>query len=228
MSLTTTIKRENLGPVWDKPVPDRWLCFCPNFLSFCWSSLVAFGEFTFQKIVTNQQFGLEFCAVRQDTFYPHQDYEQVNFYKKSSLYFIGWSLRNWKSAAYLHLVKNWNILTEVRQNILLLSTFATSLWCYAKGNWKSRVCAWSKFWIYWFAKKQRYKILANFWRFLWRELQFQKPLLTLPPPRDIEVWAKSTLNTTLSPEQTRKRRWVTKHSHCSLQVSPWCIASNHP
>ena len=23
MSLTTTIKRGNLGPVWDKPVPDR-------------------------------------------------------------------------------------------------------------------------------------------------------------------------------------------------------------
>ena len=31
-----------------------------------------------------------------------------------------------------------------------------------------------------------------------------------------------------SPEQTRKRRWVTKHSHCSLQVSPWRNASNYP
>ena len=75
--------------------------------------LVAFGEFTFQKLVTNQQFGLEFCAVQQDTFYPHQGYEQVYFYKKSSLYFIGWSFRNWKIAAYLQLVKNWNILTKV-------------------------------------------------------------------------------------------------------------------
>ena len=28
-------------------------------------------------------FGLKVCAARQDTFYPHQDYEQVNFYKKS-------------------------------------------------------------------------------------------------------------------------------------------------
>ena len=45
---------------------------------------------------------LEFCAVRRDTIYPHQDYEQVNFYKKSSLYFIGWSFRNWKIAAYLY------------------------------------------------------------------------------------------------------------------------------
>ena len=29
--------------------------------------MVAFGEFTYQKLVTNQLFGLEFCAVRQDT-----------------------------------------------------------------------------------------------------------------------------------------------------------------
>ena len=75
------VKRGNLGPVWDKPVPDRRLCFCLNFLSFCWSSLDAFGEFTFYKLVTNQLFGLEFCALRQDTFYFHQYYEQINFHK---------------------------------------------------------------------------------------------------------------------------------------------------
>ena len=55
LTLTTTIKRGNLGPVWDKPGPDRWLCFCPKCLSFCWSSLV---EFTYQELVTNQLFGL--------------------------------------------------------------------------------------------------------------------------------------------------------------------------
>ena len=75
--------------------------------------VIAFGEFIFQKLVTNQLFGLEFCAVRQDTFYLHQDYEQVNFYKKSSIYFIGWSVRNWKAAAYLQLAKNWNISSKV-------------------------------------------------------------------------------------------------------------------
>ena len=42
-----------------------------------------------------------------------QVYEQVNFYKKSSLYFIGWSFRNLKIAAYLQLAKNWNISTKV-------------------------------------------------------------------------------------------------------------------
>ena len=75
--------------------------------------LVAFGELTSQKLVTNQLLGSEFCAVRQDTFYLHQDFEQTNFYKKSSLYFIGWSFRNWKIATYLQLVNNWNISTKV-------------------------------------------------------------------------------------------------------------------
>ena len=117
LSLTTTIKRRTLGPVWGKPVPDRWLCFCPNFLSFCWSSLVAFEDLIFQKLVTNQLFGLKICAVRQDTIYPHQDYEQFNFYKKSSLYFIGWTFRNWKIAAYWQLVKNWNVSTKVWQKL---------------------------------------------------------------------------------------------------------------
>ena len=66
-----------------------------------------------QKLVTNHLFGLEFCAVRQDAFYPHQDFEQVNFYKKSTLFFIGWSFRNGKTAAYLQLAKNWNISSKV-------------------------------------------------------------------------------------------------------------------
>ena len=45
----------------------------------------AFGEFIPQKLVTNQLFGLEFCAVRQDTFYLDQGNEQVNFSKKRFL-----------------------------------------------------------------------------------------------------------------------------------------------
>ena len=68
--------------------------------------------------MTNQLYGLEFGAVRRDTFYPRQDFGQVIFYKKSSLYFNGWSFRNWKITAYLHLAKSWNISTKVRQNLL--------------------------------------------------------------------------------------------------------------
>ena len=62
--------------------------------------------------MTKQLFGLEFSAVQQDTFYLHQDYEQVNFDKKSSFYFIGWTVRNWKLEADLQLAKNWKISTK--------------------------------------------------------------------------------------------------------------------
>ena len=60
---------------------------------------------------------LEFCAVRQDTFHSHQDNEQVNFYKKSSLYFIGQLLRNCKIAAHFQLAKNWNISFKAWQKL---------------------------------------------------------------------------------------------------------------
>ena len=59
--------------------------------------------------MTDQLFGLDFCVVRQDRFYPHQDCEQVSFYKKSSLYFIGSTFQNGKIAVDLQLAKNWNI-----------------------------------------------------------------------------------------------------------------------
>ena len=77
--------------------------------------LIIFGcvwKIYLSKSVTNQLFGLEFCAVRQHTFYPHQGYEQVNFYKESSLYFIGWSFQNWKIALYLQLAKNLKFSTK--------------------------------------------------------------------------------------------------------------------
>ena len=62
---------------------------------------------------------------------------------------------------------------SLTKNLLFLSTFATSLRCYAKGDLKSRVRAWCKLWIYWFVKKQRYEVLVNFWRLLWGDLQFK-------------------------------------------------------
>ena len=62
-----------------------------------------FGEIIFQKLVANQLFGLEFCAVRQDTFYSHQDYEQVNFAKHRV--FI--SLVGPSETGKLQLIYNW-------------------------------------------------------------------------------------------------------------------------
>ena len=80
------------------------IVFLSQFLSFFDHLWLLLENLRFEKRVTNQLFVLEFCA-----FYLHQDYEQGNFFKKSSLYYIGWSLRNWKKVAYLQLAKNWNI-----------------------------------------------------------------------------------------------------------------------
>ena len=62
-----------------------------------------FGEIIFQKHVKNPLFGWKFCVVQQDTFYTHQDYAQVNFYKKSRLCTIGRSLRDGKVTTFLQL-----------------------------------------------------------------------------------------------------------------------------
>ena len=148
------------------------MCFCPNFLWFCWLSLVAFGEFIFQKLVTNPLLGWEFCVVQQDTFYPHKDHEQVNFYRKPRLYIIGRSLRDGKVTIYLQLAQTWNFSTKTWPKFTFLSTVSDTLWCYAKRNWKSRVCSKCKFWIYRLVKK-RYKILVNVSRVIRKDLQLK-------------------------------------------------------
>ena len=63
----------------------------------------AFGEFTSQKLVTNQLFELDFCAVRQDIFYPHQDYEQNKLSKKLSFFSLVCPSETGKS----QLIYNW-------------------------------------------------------------------------------------------------------------------------
>ena len=71
-----------------------------------------FGEFIFQKLVTNPLFGWDFCVVQRDTFYPHQDYEQVHFYKNSYLYIIGRALQYGKVTTYSQLAQKRNVSTK--------------------------------------------------------------------------------------------------------------------
>ena len=56
--------------------------------------------------------------MQQDTFYPHQDYERGNFYKKSRLVIVGRSLREGKVTTYLQLAQNWNLSAKICQNLL--------------------------------------------------------------------------------------------------------------
>ena len=58
-------------------------------------------------------FGWELCVQQQDTLSLHQGYEQVDFYKKSSLYVIGMSLRDEKVTTYSQLAQKWNPSTKI-------------------------------------------------------------------------------------------------------------------
>ena len=105
-------QERSLGPVW-QTCSRSLIVFLSQLFVFLLIIFGSFGEITSQKLVTNELFAFEIWAARQDTFYPHQGYEQVKFYKKSSAYFIDWSIRNWKIAACLQLVENWNISNKV-------------------------------------------------------------------------------------------------------------------
>ena len=91
---------------------------CVSVPTFCRFLIVCgcFWRFHFHNFVTKQLVGLEFCAFQQDTFYPHEDCEQNIFPTEIELYFIGWSLRNWKIAAYLQFAEKWDISTKARQS----------------------------------------------------------------------------------------------------------------
>ena len=54
----------------------------PTFCYFVDHIWIVLENSPLKKLVTNQLFGPELCAARQDTFYPQQGYEQVNFYRK--------------------------------------------------------------------------------------------------------------------------------------------------
>ena len=82
--------------------------------------------------MTNLQVGWESCAVQQDTFYLHQIYELVNFYKKLHSFIFGWTEWFWQNVLDSWVVESWNISTQNWQNLFFLSTPSTNLWCHAK------------------------------------------------------------------------------------------------
>ena len=68
--------------------------------------LIIFGWFRIihlSKTCDESTVRLEVCAVRKDTFYPHHDYEEVNFYKKS----IFFSLVGPSETGKSQLINNW-------------------------------------------------------------------------------------------------------------------------
>ena len=90
--------------------------------------------------MTNQLFGLEFCAARQDTFYPHQDYEKVNFYK----YRVFISLVGPSETGKSQLIYNWLKIGTFQPKFDKIYFFYQHSQPLYDGNQKSRVCAGSK------------------------------------------------------------------------------------
>ena len=124
------------------------IVFLSQFFVILLTTCSCFGVYIWPRLVTNLKFGLESCAAQQDTFYLHQSYEQVNFYKKPHFYISGWTERFWQNVLDTWVFESWNILTQVWQNLFFLSTPPTTLICYAKRNWHSWVCSRCTLWIY--------------------------------------------------------------------------------
>ena len=77
--------------------------------------------------MTNQLVGLDICVRQQDTFYPHQDLEQVNFHEKLGALKVGRSARDKRVTTNLQLVS-----IKLPENSVFKSAVAATLPCYAK------------------------------------------------------------------------------------------------
>ena len=75
-----------------------------------------------QKVENLDDYGCPKIQVQQDTFYFHQSYEQVNFYKKQHFFISGWIERFWWKGLNTWVVESWNISVQVWQNLFFLWT----------------------------------------------------------------------------------------------------------
>ena len=113
-----------------------------------------YRKFIFQKLLTNQMFGWEFCVVQQHSFWHGQDYALVKFFESSSLFFIGSTVRDCEISNLLLLNISLRNSTKVWQILPFLSKFPASLPCYTKRKWESHVCSRCKLWNTRFLEKK--------------------------------------------------------------------------
>ena len=171
--MTTTIKRGNLGPVWDKPVPDRWLCLCPNCLSFFDHLRLLLENSPFKNLRRINCLGWNFVQCGRIHFTLAKIMNKLISTKNWVFISLVDTFETGKSQLVYNCLKIGTFQPKFDKIYFFSSTFSTSLRWYAKRNWKSWVCARSKIWFHWFAKKQRYKVFVDVWRFLLREFHFK-------------------------------------------------------
>ena len=202
---------------------------CSRFLIVVLSQLfvilliysVCFWTIRLWKLVTNPLYGWEFCAVKQDTFYPHQDWEQVIFYK--NCYFV--SLAGHSETGNSQFTYNWlkkGTFQTKFDNACFFSALSDTLWCYAGRDWKSRVCSRCKFSFYRCVIKQRCKKLVKLGPFMWRDSQIKSICWCC------YCWHTSWIEYFLhwaqfvSSKHTWPRRLVPENAPCFFQVTAWC------
>ena len=97
----------------------------------------------------------------------------IYFLRESESFFIGgWSLKKWKIATDIQLVKNWHLSTKVWQNLLFCPD-CQPLDDVMQKSWEFWFWTKCKIRIYQFVERQLYKVLIDLWRFNWRDLQFK-------------------------------------------------------
>ena len=155
----------------------------------------ASGEFIFQKLVTNQLFGLEFSTVLWDTIHPNQDYEQVNFYKnRVFISFVGPSETGKLQLNYSWL-KSGTFQPKFDEMYFFLSTFPTSLQCYAKKLENLEFEQGVNFEFIDLLKTNSTKYFLIF-DVSCEKICSSKAFVDITTAGNIGVWAQSTLNTT--------------------------------
>ena len=91
-----------------------------------------FGEFTFKELLTEKLFGLDFCAVRHDTFYLHQFYEPIISTKNRVFFSLGGPSETGKSQLIYKWLKVGTLQLKFDRIYFFNSTFPALLRCYAK------------------------------------------------------------------------------------------------
>ena len=194
MSVTTTIRRGNLGPVWDKPVPDHWLFFYSSFLSFCWSSSVAFENSPFKNLWRINCLGCNFVQCGR----IHFTFTKILNKLISTKIRVFISLVVPSETEKLQLIYYW----------LKIGTFQTTFdeihFFINIFNLLTMLC--KKIENLEFVRGVNFEIIdslksavqsiCQFLTFVVMRFAIQRALFTLPPLGDIWVLAKSTLNTT--------------------------------
>ena len=212
VSLTTTVKRENRGPVRESSV-----FFCQLLVILlimcCWFRA------SFKNFWRIHRLGgtSVLCVLQPVTLCPHQDYEQVNFYKNRVPIFLVGPLETGKWQHIHYWLKIGTFQQKSDESSFFIHTLS-HFKMLRKKRLKSRVCSRCKLWNYRFVQNQLHKVLDNLWRFMLRDLQFKsvcwyclgRKTSTI---EDYLHWAQLVSSNKLG------RDVELKNTHSSLQVS---------